>query len=270
MSYSQFKAQVWSKHIQAELEKSCVLLEDCNRTFEGDIKRAEKVKILGVGKPTLFDYTGAAIGNPETIADTSVFLEIEKAKAFNFAVDDIDRAQGIEGLMEALTEESSKVLAEARDSYIASKSLEAGMITASTQTDTATKCKTQLDNAFEWLWENGVKINDGVTIVISPWFYSLFKEKLTELYTDNVELIKKGIIGRYNGAQVKLSDNLYNDGTDDYMMIRTKRAIAFAGQIQHVEAYRPHDLFADALKGLDVYGAKVVRPKEFYVLKAHK
>ncbi len=270
MSYNNFKATVWSKYIEKELEKSCVMLEDCNRQHDGEIKRAEKVKILGVGRPTLFDYTGSAIGTPEHVADSSVFLEIEKAKAFNFAVDDIDRAQGVEGLMEALTEESSKALAEARDGYIAGKCLDAGKLTSSTQTNTAALCKTAVDTAFEWLWSNGVKINDGVSVIIAPWFYSLFKDKLTELYTDNVELIRKGVIGRYNGAEVRISDNLYNDGTDDYMMIRTKRAIAFAGQIQQVEAYRPHDLFADALKGLDVYGAKVVRPKEMYVIKAHK
>ena len=54
------------------------------------------------------------------------------------------------------------------------------------------------------------------------------------------------------------------------MMIRTKKAIAFAGQINETEAYRPEQLFKDDVKGLDTYGAKVVRPKELYVVKAHE
>jgi len=53
-------------------------------------------------------------------------------------------------------------------------------------------------------------------------------------------------------------------------MVRTGRAIAFAGAIDQVEAYRPETLFSDAMKGLNVYGAKIVRPKELQVIKAHK
>ena len=134
----------------------------------------------------------------------------------------------------------------------------------------AAAAKAALDDAFVWLWNNDVKINDEVVITLTPWFYNLFKDSLTALYTDNVELIRKGVVGMYNAAMVKISTNLYNDGTDDYMMIRTKKAIAFAGQINETEAYRPEQLFKDAVKGLDTYGAKVVRPKELYVVKAHE
>jgi len=74
----------------------------------------------------------------------------------------------------------------------------------------------------------------------------------------------------YNGAVVKMTNNLYNDGTDDFMFIRTKSAIAFAGGISKVEAYRPEKLFSDAIKALDTFDAKIVRQKEIYVVKAHK
>ncbi len=185
-------------------------------------------------------------------------------------VDDVDKAQGVDGLMEKLTEESAAGLAEARDTFIASLAPEAGKLSDSAAITTADGAKAAVDAAFEYLWNNGVKVSEQTTIIITTWFYNLFKDKLTDLYTDNVELVKKGIIGMYNGAPVKLSNNLYSDGTDDYMMIKTKKAIAFAGQIEKTEAYRPHNLFADALKGLDVYGAKVVRPKELYVIRARK
>ena len=45
-------------------------------------------------------------------------------------------------------------------------------------------------------------------------------------------------------------------------MIRTKRAVAYAEQLSKVHAYRPELRFADALKGLHLYGAKVVYPAE--------
>jgi hypothetical protein len=270
MSYQNFKPDYWSKYIQGELGKLCVLHEDCDYTFEGEVKYGERVKILGVGRPSIGDYTGEDIGDPEKVADSSVYLDIDQAKYFNFMVDDVDKAQGKPGLMEKLTEESAAGLAEARDTFIGTLASDAGELSDSAAITTADGAKAAVDTAFEYLWDNGVKVNMPTTIIITTWFYNLFKEKLTELYTDNVKMIAQGIIGTYNGAPVKLSNNLYNDGTDDYMMIKTKKAIAFAGQIEKTEAYRPHNLFADALKGLDVYGAKVVRPKELYVIRGRK
>ena len=40
-------------------------------------------------------------------------------------------------------------------------------------------------------------------------------------------------------------------------------------QITKTEPYRPEKFFADAVKGLDVFGAKIVRQNEIYVVKAH-
>ena len=270
MAYGNFIQQYWSEHIQRELEKLCVLQSDCDYSFEGEVKSASRVKILGVGRPTIDSYTGQDIGDPEKVEDTSVYLDITEAKYFNFLVDDIERAQSTPGLMEKLTEEAAAGLAEARDTFIAQKAKEAGAFSDSLAVNDADSAIKAVDAGFEYLWGNGVKLGADVTITLTPWFYNLLKSKLTEVYTNNVELIKKGVIGMYNASVVKISNNLYNDKTDDYMMIRTKRAIAFAGQIEKTEAYRPHGLFADALKGLDVYGAKTVRPKEMYVIKAHQ
>jgi hypothetical protein len=50
---------------------------------------------------------------------------------------------------------------------------------------------------------------------------------------------------------------------------RTTRAIAFAEQLNEVEAYRPEKRFADAVKGLHLYGAKVVFPDEIFVIKVY-
>ena len=269
MAYSNFKPLVWSKHIQRELEKATVLQEDCNTEFEGEARQGSRVKILGVARPTIGDYTGQNIGAPEDVPDTAVYLDIDRAKFFNFGVDDVDKAQSVEGLMQALMAESSQALAIERDRYIASLAVEAGGFSNSTSVTTADAAKTAVDKAFVWLWEHDVKIGDDVVITVTPWFYNLFKDKLTTVATDNMEILRKGLVGTYNGARVKISNLLYNDGTDDYLMIRTKKAIAFAGQINETEAYRPEGLFKDAVKGLDTYGAKVVRPKELYVVKAH-
>ena len=86
MAYENFKQTFWSKHIQLELEKKTILADFCNKEFEGEAKYGNQVKILGVGLPTIGDYTGASIGDPEEVEDSSVMLLIDKRKFFNFAV----------------------------------------------------------------------------------------------------------------------------------------------------------------------------------------
>ncbi len=271
MAYSNFKPTIWSKFIQTELEKKCRLVEDCWTQFEGEAKQGARVKILGVTAPEIFDYVpGNGIPAPTTIEGTSIQLDIDQAKAFNFMIDDIDKAQSVSGLMETLIKEATAKMARARDSYVASLAKDAEYFEESNLYLSPAEAKNAIDRALLQLRENDVDIDDEVTITVSPFFYQLFRDALTEIKTNNDELIKKGVVGMYDNCKVKVSNNLYNDGTDDYIMIRTKRAIAFAGAIDETEAYRPESHFADAVKGLNVFGAKIVRPKELYVIKAHR
>jgi hypothetical protein len=277
MAYTNFKPIIWSKFIQTELEKKCKLVEDCWTQFQGEAKRGATVRILGVGGVTIGDYSqNDGIGDPETPADSFIDLPIDQAKYFNFMVDDIDKAQAVTGVMETIMKEAVSRMARTRDSFVAGIAKDA----ASTMTSQSLKiagsgsgtvtAKAAIDAGLLALRENDVDIEDEVVITVSPFVYQLFRDDLTELKTNNDELIRKGIVGMYDNCVVKVSNNLYNDGTDDYCMIRSKRAIAFAGGIDETEAYRPDKFFADAVRGLNVYGAKLIRPKELYVVKAHK
>ncbi|PWM43011.1 MAG: hypothetical protein DBX52_00300 [Clostridiales bacterium] len=271
MSYANFKPTIWSHFIQTELEKKCKLIDDCNRQFEGEARLGRRVKILGAAAPEIFDYDAAAgMSDPETLDGTSVFLDIDQAKAFNFMVDDLDKLQAVPELMPVVLEEAGRKMAAARDRFIASLAQGASHFTASTKVSTAAEAKKLVDSALLTLRENDVDIGDQVSITVSPFFYQLLRDALTELKTNNDELIAKGIVGMYDCARVILSNNLYNDGTDDYMLVRTNKAIAFASAIDETEAYRPEKYFSDAIKGLNVYGGRLVRPKELVVIKAHK
>ena len=272
MSYNNFKATVWSKYIQLELERKCILADWCNKKFEGEAKHNEQVKILGVGTPTIGNYTGASIGTPEVIEDSSVFMKIDQAKYFNFMVDDIDKAQAKPGLMEAILTNTTRAMANERDKHVASMAQNAGTFSgaSSTQINSKAAAKTIVDGAILALRENDVEIGMEVVIELPYFVYLLFKDNIVDLKTNNDELIKKGIVGMYDNCLIRTSNNLYVNGTDYYAMARTKDAIAFAGGIDKTEAYRPETLFSDAMKGLNTYGAKVVRPKELYTMLVKK
>jgi hypothetical protein len=99
--------------------------------------------------------------------------------------------------------------------------------------------------------------------------FKVFRPALTEVLTNNVEMAKKGIVGKYGNANVTIENLLATDGTSVYNQLRTEHAVAFVEQINKVEAYRPQNAFEDALKGLYVFGGLVTRPDEIVVLKSN-
>ena len=136
-------------------------------------------------------------------------------------------------------------------------------------TDSAV-AKKLIDAAILTLRENDVPTNMEVVVEL-PWFmYNIFKDNLVELKTNNDKLLEKGIISMYDGCYVRPSNNLHEEDGTYYCMVRTHDAIAFASGIDKVEAYRPHNSFEDAVKGLNTFGAKIVRPKELAVFKVTK
>jgi hypothetical protein len=86
----------------------------------------------------------------------------------------------------------------------------------------------------------------------------VFKNCLITLSTNYPEYSKKGIVGVYDNFNVIMSNNMAKDSTHVYCDIRGKKAIAFAGQINEVEALRAEKRFKDIVRGLDTFGAKVI------------
>ena len=265
MAVTNFIQQIWSKKIQDDLELKCKLVDNCLRTYEGDIEHARSVKILGVGEPTISAYTGTTPLNYEQMSDRGQVLEIDQQYSFSFLVDDVNQAQSVPGLMEEYQRKAVHGLAVKRDSYIASliKAEETNVTTAEGKDKEAVK--NAIDEAIVALRERNFD-EDGV-IEITPAVYNVFKNELITLSTDNPEYIKKGKVGVYDGFDVIMSNNMAKDTTHAYCCVRGKKAIAFAGQINKVEAMRSEDYFADLVRGLDTFGAKTIDSARLQVVK---
>ena len=111
---------------------------------------------------------------------------------------------------------------------------------------------------------------DTFYLEVAPKVFTTYRQQLTELSTNNPEILKKGAVGKVNNAFVCIENCLPESEDAYYNILRTEKAIAFAEQIDKVEKYRPEDAFTDAVKGLYVFGAKIVRPAEIYVMKTAK
>ena len=264
MAVTNFIQSIWSKKIQDDLELKCKLVDNCLRDYEGDVKHAASVKILGVGEPTIGAYDAGVDIEIEEMSDRGQMLTIDQANYFAFYVDDINQAQSVAGLAEKYQQKAVHGLAVARDTYVA------GLIKAASNVTTATNLtqeavKDAIDSAIVALRERNFD-EEGV-IEITPAVYNVFKNCLITLSTNNPEYIKKGIVGVYDDFNVVMSNNMAKDGSHAYCDVRGKKAIAFAGQINEVEALRAEKRFKDIVRGLDTFGAKIIDEARIQVVK---
>lgn len=280
-----FQQTIWSKSILRSLEKITSLRNHCDFKYEKESKNAKEVKILSVNRPTIRTYTPGTPLVRESAADSSQLLKLDQYRYFNFEVEDIVKAQSVSGLMEALTDEAAKGLALEGDLYVA-KVIKDGVtngvvvdevkqtkenIAASEVITLDTKnAMASVEDGFTKLYENDCKVTDTFYLEVAPKVFTTYRQQLTELSTNNPEILKKGAVGKINNAFVCIENCLPEDDEAYYNVLRTNKAIAFAEQIEKLEKYRPEDAFTDAVKGLYVFGAKVVRPKEIYVMKTAK
>ena len=271
MAVSNFIQTIWSKKIQDDLELKTKLVANCLRDYEGDCKYAQSVKILGVGEPTIGTYNSSTDITIEEMSDKGQLLTIDQANYFAFYVDDVNQAQSVPGLKEKYQAKAVHGLAVARDTYVAN--LIKGVTTAANVTNAAGRTeanvKAAIDAAIVALRERNFD-EEGV-IEITPDVYNIFKNQLITLSTNNPEYIKKGIVGVYDSFEVVMSNNMAKDTTGAtkyaYCDIRGKKAIAFAGQINEVEALRAEKRFKDIIRGLDTFGSKVIDEARIQVVK---
>jgi len=277
MSYSNFIPNVWSAEINRELRRLCVFADGTHQKIANKISnRGESVTFVGIGKPTIHTITkaqrNASISAAEEIEDTSLIMPINTISYFNYKVGDIDKAQAQGNILSAIKGETNEGLANQIDKYIAKLAVaaDAKLLSGSATSVTSLNAMQTLDAALEVLYKNDVAKNAYIEAIVTPYFYIALKQQYQNLDTNNSGILRNGIVGKYGNVVIKMSNNVHNDGTNDFIMVRTKRAIGYAKPITHTEAYRPESGFADAVKGFILYDAKIIRPNEMVVVKCVK
>ena len=269
MALTNFIPTVWSESLYSELDKKYIAVRNCNRDFEGDIRaKGNTVKICGVGDISVFDYTrNTDMSSPETLSDSVRTLTIDQAKGFNFQIDDVDAAQQTPKVMQEAMRKAASALANAADNYVfdlykdadENNVIENSSATKDNIIDTIISARTKL-------FANNVYDADDIVIEVTPEVAELILKAKISLSTDNGEALEAGCIGSVCGTRIYVSNNVKKVDGHHKCLARTKRAIAFAEQLSEIDAYRPEKRFADAVKGLHLYGAKIVYPSELFVL----
>ena len=274
MAITNFIPTVWSEVLHEELSGKYVGVANSNREFDGEIKEmGSEVKICGVQPISVFNYDkNSDMPSPEELTDSSVTVLISSARAFNFIVDDVDRAQAHPNLMKAAMRNAAEAIANDADKFV--YSLYHSVDEENVVSDSNTTYETILDDiikAREIILEGGACSSNEIVLEVSPAIASLIlKAKIMYGTSENAKTLESGYLGNFCGCEVYVSNNIAYDmdgGKKIYnCYMRTKRAIAFVDQFTKIDAYRPENRFADAVKGLHLYGGRIIYPKEMVVL----
>ena len=216
MAITNFQQVIWSRKFNKSLKKITSLRNHCDFKYEADSKNAKEVKILNVVRPTIKKYVPGTKIEREAVSDGSMTLKIDQFYYFNFEIDDVDKAQSVPGMMEEFTDEATRGLSEKGDEYVAELvkvGVEAEDDTKLGQSESVvTLSKTNavrtVEDGFAYLYENDCKVTDTFYLEVAPKPFTIYREALTELSTNNPEILKKGAVGKINNAYVCIENLL--------------------------------------------------------------
>ena len=282
MALTTFIPELWNARLLNALDKAHVFAGLVNRDYEGEIKKqGDTVHINTIGEVTIGTYTKDTdfSSGPQALTATDSTLVINQAKYFNFAVDDIDTAQAAGDIMDKAMQRATYGLADAADKYLADQ-LAAAITTANGNQVGTTAVALTKENVYE----NIVKMKTildkanvpttGRWLVVPPEMVALILQDDRFVKTGGTkaeDTLANGWVARAVGFDIYESNNCNSttaSSTTTYTITAgDEGACTYAEQISDTEAYRPEKRFADAVKGLHLYGAKVVDPKRLAGLK---
>lgn len=271
MAISFFKPEVWSADLLVALEKSLVYGATgvVNRNYEGDISQyGDTVHIVNLADPTIGTYTAHTDITVEAVTDAEQTLLIDQSKYFAFEVDDIEKRQARGDVLGEQARKAAYGLRDIADQHLAAKmaaGVDAGNLIAEATLSTAAAAYDKLVDLGVRLDEDNVP-SEGRWAVITPAFHGLLLKDSRFIAAGDetgAGVRTNGMVGSAAGFSLRKSNNAPAGpgvGAGKLIIAGYSGAVTYAEQIAKVEAFSMEKRFNEAIKGLHLYGAKVVRP----------
>ena len=279
MALDNFIPSIWSANIHQALENNLVAVRLANRSYEGEIKQAgDTVKINMFSDPTVSAYTKNSTAiTPENLSATQRELLINRSYYFAFEVDDVDAAQANMGLIAEPLRRAGYQLATTADAYMLDFAADQAGLAQNTSAAPVDLVSTNVEEEIlaigEQFNEAGITF-DGRFLIVAPWVISKMVLAGLTTKTQNDALWSNGFVDRILGFDVYMRQNVTHTATTwaatENVAGIVNESFGYAEQIMKVEAYRPESAFSDAVKGLHLYGAKVMRPDKTLLWYADK
>lgn len=262
MTVANFKKTLWEGALLANFHS--VSIADAISTKPSSID-GNKVVFNRVGAGTLKDYEGSI--SWDDINTTPIEMTFDKKKYFAFSLDDCDKVQLVADVMGATTAEHASILAETYDRDVLTV-LAAAVVSKNTIGSKSTKIKITSANVYDYIVDLGTKLSknkvpkgDRFVTVDAEILGLLSKDRR---FTSNPNVLVNGIVeGQIiNGLQVVSSE----EKPVDQIIAHHRSALGAAKQLDEMEAMRLQSSFADGVRGLCMYGAKVLREEAIAVI----
>jgi len=283
MSFSQFSTgttsevnfipEVFSKLLQAKFYKKSILPAISNTDYEGEISgQGEKVTIRTVPAVTINNYAGTITTQELTTA--KVEMLIDKAKYYSFKIDDVLAAQADINMLEGASSDASEGMRIAVETDVLAASVTGATTIGSQTTITAANILANILGIATSLDTLNIP-EEGRFIVLNPAQISLLKQsELRQAYLtgDSTSPLRNGKVGMVDRFNVYQSNMLYKpaSGSDagyTHVLAGHPKGMSFASQFTNTETVRMESTFGDQVRGLKVFGSKVVTPDALVVGK---
>ena len=283
MSFSQFSTgatsevnfipEVFSKLLQAKFYSKSILPEISNTDYEGEISgQGDKIVVRTVPAVTINDYAGTITTQELTTA--KVEMLIDKAKYYSFKVDDVLAAQADINMLEAASTDASEGMRIAVETDVLAGAVTGATTIGSQTTITSSNILENILVLSKTLDELNIP-EEGRFIVLSPEFISMLKQsELRQAYLtgDATSPLRNGLVGMVDRFKVFQSNMVYTpaSGADagyTHVLAGPPKALSFASQFTNTETVRMESTFGDQVRGLKVYGSKVITPNALCVGK---
>jgi N4-gp56 family major capsid protein len=272
MAIDSFIPELWSAEILSALQKALVFGQGgvVNRDYEGEISQyGDTVHVNSVTDPTIGDYVKHQDITVQALTTTDQTLTISQSKYFGFEIDDIEARQARDNgaLVSEVSTRAAYLLGDAADQFLAAQ-MKAGVAAGNVLPDATVAAA---GDAYDTLVDLMVKLDtanvprSGRWVVIPPALHGklLRDDRFVRVDASGTsEGLRNGIVGRAVGFDILVSNNVPNgDATPAGSLVIAGHPMAtsYAEQIAKTEATRVEKRFADMVKGLHLYGAKVFR-----------
>lgn len=277
-----FIPEIWSGKLIENFYDATVLSAISNTDYEGEIKRqGDTVNIRTTPNITIRDYVKGQNLVVETPDKPKLQLVIDKGEYFACVEDDIDKVQTDVKLMDMWSKDASeqmKIKIDQRvltdilpDIATLNKGATAGQQSGAFNLGTtATPRAVTKADVLDLIVDMGTVLDEancpegGRFLVIPARMANLIKKsdlKDASITGDSQSVVRNGRLGMIDRFTLYVSHNL-NVSSGKYSIIAgTKMGLTFASQMTEMETIRSETTFGDIIRGLQVYGYKVVKPE---------
>lgn len=261
---------IFAATLLQELKNELVFGKVATQKHSGTIKeKGDRIKLKGYGGVTINDYDPDGTLSYEKPKAAAMFLDIDQAKDYAVELPDITELQSDPAARAHYASEAAYGLAEQVDAYIAAlygSSAKGTYVAKLTGITTAT-----VTSYIGDLWTALKKVNVKKKWCIIPPWVALKLLLAGIIHAEDLKgELTNGFLGRVLQFDMYISNNCtaltpVTAGYDrNIIMAGSYQSIAFADQMTESESLRAIDTFSDLIRGLHVWGARVVKPKELF------